>query len=213
MALSLGSGGGYEVLSMILHVFADLLVFMRTIWVFRVKDQGSRGCLIMDGFIWSLSFMGCILLTIRAAAAGDSGLIQDYSALADARSAAIAVLTLSWLAFSLASMGITLDLFQPHRPADVTPFTPYTNPPERHRVVFHKNHRPLKIIEFQRETDPYYWKHQSSTKQQPAKHQPAKHQPARHQPANVQHPRAPKPAYARPTQKQPVRMDVAWSMA
>ncbi|KAH9934894.1 uncharacterized protein B0H18DRAFT_491881 [Fomitopsis serialis] len=209
MALSFGTGGGYEVISTILHVFAALLVFLRTIYIFRVEDQGSRGCLMMDGSIWSLSLMGCILLTIRAAR--NSGLVQDYSALTDARSVVAAVLTLAWLVFSLgasvafhllvlmltaylASFGITLDLLEPHRPARITPFVPYTSPPQRHRVVFHKNHRPLKIIEFQKDTNPYYWKQQAtSTKEQ--------------------QPRAPKPAYARPTQKQPVRMDVGWSMA
>ncbi|KZT65445.1 hypothetical protein DAEQUDRAFT_814248 [Daedalea quercina L-15889] len=187
MALSFGTGGAYEVLSMLLYVFAALIVFMRMIHMFRVDDQGSRGCLIMDGFVWSLGLMGCLILTVRAAR--NSGLVQDYSALTDARSAAAAVLTLSWLGFSLASLGITLDLFQPHRPADVTPFTPFTNPPPRHRVVFHENHRPLKIIEIPRDTKPYTWTQQTSTGKNPS--------------YKEQYPRAPKPAHARPTQKHP----------
>ncbi|EPT05889.1 hypothetical protein FOMPIDRAFT_1056932 [Fomitopsis schrenkii] len=199
MALSLGSGGAFEVLSMVLHVFAALTVFARMIHMFRVKDQGTRGCLFMDGSIWSLCLMASLIMTIRAAR--NSGLAHDYSALtvADARSAATAVLALSWLAFSLASFEIILDLVQPHPPAKITPYMPYTNGPPRHRVVFHENHRPLKIIDIPQNTDPYYWK------QKPSKE--------RYASSKSQYPTVPRPTYARPSHKQPVRMDESWSMA
>lgn len=98
-----------------------------------------------------------------------------------------------------ASLGIMLDLFQPRPPAEVTPFAPYTSGPSRHRVVFHKNHRPLKIIDIPRDNNPQYWK------QEPSKE--------RYASAKSQYPTAPRPTYARATQKQPMRMDVAWSMA
>lgn len=96
------------------------------IHMFRVKDQGSRGCLLMDGSTWTLcmsaSFLpslrwdiadaspvvAALILTVRAT--HNSGLVQDYSALTltDARSAAKAVLALSWLAFSLGTSFIYL---------------------------------------------------------------------------------------------------------
>lgn len=160
--------------------------------------------------------MASLIMTIRAAR--NSGLAHDYSALtvADARSAATAVLALSWLAFSLgepivsalsalkltappASFEIILDLVQPHPPAKITPYMPYTNGPPRHRVVFHENHRPLKIIDIPQNTDPYYWK------QKPSKE--------RYASSKSQYPTVPRPTYARPSHKQPVRMDESWSMA
>lgn len=145
--------------------------------------------------------------------------MRDYSALMQpgTSSAVTAILILSYLAFSLgqfvnpassvlnltarpASLEIIIDIIQPPPSPKITPFVPYTDGPPRHRVVFHKNHRPLKIIDIPQNTDPYYWKNQSSKEKE------------RCASSKSQCPAPPPPAYTR-HHKQHVRIDEAWSMA
>ncbi|KAI0736872.1 hypothetical protein C8Q72DRAFT_29476 [Fomitopsis betulina] len=170
------------------------------IHMFRVKHQGTPGCLFIDGFIWIMCFGASLIVTIRAA--HNAGLVRDYSALMQpgTSSAVTAILILSYLAFSLASLEIIIDIIQPPPSPKITPFVPYTDGPPRHRVVFHKNHRPLKIIDIPQNTDPYYWKNQSSKEKE------------RCASSKSQCPAPPPPAYTR-HHKQHVRIDEAWSMA
>ncbi|PCH38343.1 hypothetical protein WOLCODRAFT_142515 [Wolfiporia cocos MD-104 SS10] len=163
LSLKRHSGGPYEISCVVIHagVIGVLVVqACHTMYrrVFRREDKPAPQ-LIYVGILMFLSLLGSIVIAVRAAQR--PGLAGDFTALSDPISAAVSVLAISWLLTLLSGLIILINYLDNYPGADSGATedtgTPLTSLPVRHRVVFHENHRPLKVIEVARDNSTSVW--------------------------------------------------------
>ncbi|KZT11486.1 uncharacterized protein LAESUDRAFT_755129 [Laetiporus sulphureus 93-53] len=149
------SGGPTEIACLFIHILAILvLVFQSVYFLYRCNAEPSNNShTIISGLSCLLCTIGAIVITARAT--DQPGIVDDFSAVSDSYHAALAAIALSWLAMWMSAMTVVFSVVQKNPGA--VEGSPYTSAPVRHRVVFHKDHRPLKIIEVIQGSDPEMW--------------------------------------------------------
>ncbi|CCM02883.1 uncharacterized protein FIBRA_04997 [Fibroporia radiculosa] len=138
-----------------MYIIAAITLLAEEIYfLYRHKTPPSyKRRLIIIGIVWACISAAAIVVTVDAARS--PGLIQDFSAESDSYTTGISLLALSWLAFLLTSMLAMLTFVNGLlvMPVNALPDGSYTGANPRHKVVFHKDMKPLKVIELSQGRD------------------------------------------------------------
>ncbi|KAI0957098.1 hypothetical protein AcW1_005597 [Taiwanofungus camphoratus] len=186
LSLTVHSGGPIEILCAVIHILAVLVLIAQAIYhVCRRKSESGNKYSLFTSIMAVISSVGSIIVTARAAR--QPGLVGDFSGLWQAYSAAVAVLALSWLATAMAILALILAYANMLiSPVEVTPYTPT---PVRHRVIFHKNKVPVKVITVTQGSDPSMWNASNKGRQ----------------------PQVPKPVHSQRLERYPERMNTTYN--